>query len=163
MSAQSGEIELVIPMMPEMELTASKTVEAVGDLMGFGRDRVDEIKLALVEACINAFEHSGSLDQRLRIHFSIEPDALTISIADRGRGFTIVQAREEQAARRRAGKRTRGWGLKVMEELMDEVRVESGDSDTTITLKKQREAPAAESVSVDASTHGMQSAAATGS
>jgi len=159
MNARNGDVELVIPMISEMELAASKTAEAVADLMGFARDSVDEIKLALVEACINAFEHSRSPDQRLRIHFAIAPEALTVSIADRGRGFTVGHVREELAARRRAGKRTRGWGLRVMEELMDEVRVDSSDGGTTITMVKRLAAPPVAPPSVNVATHVLQSAA----
>ena len=138
MSAQSGDVELVIPLIPEMELTASKTAEAVGDFMGVDQDQVDEIKLALIEACINAIEHSSSSDQRVSIHFEIEADEVTISISDRGQGFDVGKVREELSARREAGKRARGWGLKIMEELMDEVRVDTGPGGTTITMVKRR-------------------------
>lgn len=139
MSGKSGDVELAIPMIPEMELTASKTAEAVGDFMRLDRDRVDEIKLALIEACINAIEHSDSPDQRVSIHFEIEADEVTISITDRGQGFDLSKVREELDSRREAGKRSRGWGLKIMEELMDEVRVESGTGGTTITMVKRRQ------------------------
>ena len=163
MSTPSGDVELIIPMIPEMELTASKTAEAVGSLMRFDPDRVNEIKLALVEACINAFEHSDSPDRRVSIRFAIEVDVLTIHIADRGRGFAIGQVREEQALRRKAGKRTRGWGLRIMEELMDEVRVESGACGTTITMVKRREASPAGAASTGAEPLRARDAIAAGS
>ena len=162
MSTPSGDVELIIPMIPEMELTASKTAEAVGHLMRFDPDRVNEIKLALVEACINAFEHSGSTDRRVSIHFALEADAVTISITDRGCGFAIGQVKEKVDARRRAGKRTRGWGLKIMEELMDEVRVESGDRGTTITMVKRREGSSPGAASIDAESHRTRSTVAIG-
>ena len=139
MSVESGDVELIIPMIPEMELTASKTAEAVGEFMKLGRDRIDEIKLALIEACINAFEHSGSADGRISIQFEIGAEAVTIRITDRGQGFDLSQVRDELEGRHAAGKRTRGWGLKIMQELMDEVRVESGKGGTTITMVKRRD------------------------
>lgn len=139
MSVQSGDVELIIPMIPEMELTASKTAEAVGDFMRLDRDRVDEIKLALIEACINAFEHSGSADGRISIQFEIGDDAVTIRISDKGQGFDLSTVREELEGRHAAGRRVRGWGLKIMQELMDDVRVESGKGGTTITMVKRRD------------------------
>ena len=41
-----------------MELAATQTSEVVAKHMGLSQDQSDEIKMALIEACINAFEHS---------------------------------------------------------------------------------------------------------
>ena len=41
-----------------MEITATAQVAALGEWMEMGRDKIDEVKMAVVEACINAFEHS---------------------------------------------------------------------------------------------------------
>lgn len=121
MNEMRRDVELVIPMIPEMELTATKTAEAVGEFMGLDADSIDEIKLAIIEACINAIEHSGSEDRKVSVDFEIGEEALTIQISDRGQGFDLSMARDELKQRREAGTQTRGWGLQIMEELMDEV------------------------------------------
>jgi PAS domain S-box-containing protein len=131
-------VDLAIPMLPEMELAATKTAEAIATFAGLAEDRTEEVKLALIEACINAFEHSSSKDQVVRINFKLDDDALTIIISDSGKGFDVTGARRKVAARREQGVATRGWGLRIMEELMDDVRIESGDKGTIITLVKQR-------------------------
>lgn len=138
MSESRREVELVIPMIPEMELTATKTAEAVGEFMKLDNDTIDEIKLAIIEACINAMEHSHSPDRRVNVSFEIGDEALTIRIADHGQGFDLIQARSKLDERRTSGTQTRGWGLQIMEELMDEVRVESGQEGTVITMVKRR-------------------------
>jgi serine/threonine-protein kinase RsbW len=130
MNEMRRDVELVIPMIPEMELTATKTAEAVGEFMGLDTDSIDEIKLAIIEACINAMEHSGSEDRKVSVDFEIGEEALTIQISDRGQGFDLSLARDQLEQRREAGTRTRGWGLQIMEGLMDEVRVESGENGT---------------------------------
>ena len=107
--------------------------------MGLDADSIDEIKLAIIEACINAMEHSGSEDRKVSVDFEIGEEALTIQISDRGQGFDLSLARDQLEQRREAGTRTRGWGLQIMEELMDEVRVESGENGTVITMVKRRE------------------------
>lgn len=138
MNTRSGDVDLVIPMIPEMELTASQTAEAIGAFMELDGDTIDEIKMALIEACINAFEHSGSEDGRVNIKFEIGDGDLTIQIMDRGQGFDLRQVRDKLGQKREDGKRRRGWGLKIMEELMDDVKVESGVEGTTITMVKRR-------------------------
>ena len=41
------EVDLKIPMLPDMELAATKTAEAMGEYLSFDEDKIDEIKLAL--------------------------------------------------------------------------------------------------------------------
>lgn len=131
-------IDLTIPMLPEMELAATKTAEAVAGFMGLSEDKLDEIKLALIEACINAFEHSQSKEQRVTINFALGDDALTIQISDRGQGFNPDVARQNVIDRRARGESKRGWGLKLMSELMDEVDIRSDENGTLITMVKKR-------------------------
>jgi serine/threonine-protein kinase RsbW len=138
MNQMRRDVELVIPMIPEMELTATKTAEAVGQFMKLDNDSIDEIKLAIIEACINAIEHSDSEDRRVSVGFEIGDEALTIHISDHGQGFDLSEARDQLQQRRDAGTQTRGWGLQIMEGLMDEVRVDSGDRGTVITMVKRR-------------------------
>jgi len=49
------EISMVIPVAPDMEIVATAQAAAVGEFIEMPRDKIDEVKLALVEACINAF------------------------------------------------------------------------------------------------------------
>ncbi len=134
----SPSVDLSIPMLPEMELAATKTAEAVATFMELDRDKTEEIKLPIIEACINSFEHSQSKDRKVRINFEIGEDALTIQIADSGEGFDPTVAKKAVEERRASGESKRGWGLRIMEELMDEVRIESGSAGTSITMVKNR-------------------------
>ena len=137
MEKESQDVDLTIPILPQMELTATKTAEAVGAFMKLDEEKIDEIKLALVEACINAFEHSQSADGRIGINFEIGQDQLTLTLSDKGQGFDMDRVQAEAEKRHRTNKR-RGWGLAIMKELMDEVRVDSGENGTTITMVKRR-------------------------
>ena len=55
-------VELTLPVMQDMELAATKTAEVIAKRMDLDGDKTDEISMALIEACINAFEHSKSKD-----------------------------------------------------------------------------------------------------
>ena len=138
MEEKPKDVDLIIPMIPEMELTATKTAEAVGEFMKLDQDKIEEIKMALIEACINAFEHSKSEDRRVGISFDIGSEELTIQITERGKGFDMGQARDKLQKRRESGESRRGWGLTIMQELMDDVKVESGEAGTCITMTKRR-------------------------
>ena len=131
-------IEISLPMIPDMELTAGQTAAAVAEFMGLSAAKVEEVRLALIEACINAIEHSNSKDRSLHISISMD-DNLVILIQDFGDGFEADSMRDELRAR--ASRDTllkRGWGLKLMEEMMDEVDVQSGKKGTTIRMMKKK-------------------------
>ena len=131
-------IDLTIPMLPEMELAATKTAEGVAQFMGLSEDKLEEIKMALIEACINAFEHSQSKDEQISINFAIGDEDLTIQISDTGQGFDPNAARKEVVERRERGESKRGWGLTIMSELMDHVNIQSDENGTLITMVKRR-------------------------
>lgn len=137
MTEKPTRVDLSIPMLPDMELTAVKTATAIGEYIGLEKEKIEEVKMALVEACINAFEHSQSKDRRLNIDFDSSGGALTIVISDRGHGFDVEEAQDRVKQRRQSGEKRRGWGLRLMEELMDEVHIESGQNGTRLILVKR--------------------------
>ena len=135
--ADKPNVDLTIPMMPDMELTAITVAESLGVFIGLDTDKIDEVKMALIEACINAFEHSKSAERRINLNFQISDRGMTISISDGGEGFDLQQALERIAEKRNKGeKRGRGWTL--MSELMDEVEVDSTESGTLVKKTKYR-------------------------
>ena len=60
MKGSSPVVELTLPVLPDMELAATKTAEVVAKHMDLSDEKSAEISMALIEACINAFEHSGT-------------------------------------------------------------------------------------------------------
>ena len=55
-------VELTLPVMQDMELAATKTAEVIAKRMDLDAEKTDEISMALIEACINAFQHSKTKD-----------------------------------------------------------------------------------------------------
>ena len=62
-SFERREVHLTLPVARDMEIAATAQVGVLGEILRMERDRIDEVKLAVVEACINAFEHSGTPDR----------------------------------------------------------------------------------------------------
>ena len=100
------EVSLTIPVASDMEIVATAQVAAMGEFIEMPHDKIDEIKLALVEACINAFEHAHTRDDRVHLTFRVGrdeedgPEFLEVEVFDQGKGFdhSIV---EFQPRRRR--------------------------------------------------------------
>lgn len=137
------EITLTLPMLPDMELTASKTACAMGEHIRMSPDKIDEVRMAVVEACINAFEHSQAADQNVRLVFTVlggddEPAGLQISIHDDGIGFEPGAVSVPAIEDKLKAARKRGWGLKIINGLMDEVDIRSDSAGTTVVMRKMR-------------------------
>lgn len=133
------EIDLTIPMEPDMEMAAIQTAEAVLRFFAFGEEQIDEVKHAMIEGCINAFEHSASPERRVYIKFMIHQGELLVRIRDFGSGFDPQSVpRPVLADKVKPGGHKRGWGLLLMESLMDSVEIESSPAGTTITMTKKR-------------------------
>ncbi|MEB3284457.1 MAG: ATP-binding protein [Candidatus Sericytochromatia bacterium] len=132
-------MSLTIPIVPNMEMAATHTAEAVLRLMRFSSDQIDEVKHALIEACINAFEHSESREGNVYIKFFIDREQLTLTIQDFGAGFETDCVPRPSLVRKLAGSEPkRGWGLVMMESLMDDVHIDSGPQGTRIVMIKKR-------------------------
>tara|TARA_B100000579_G_scaffold369966_1_gene331705 strand:+ start:1329 stop:1742 length:414 start_codon:yes stop_codon:yes gene_type:complete len=130
-------VELTIPVLPDMELLATQTSAAVAKHMNLDEEKTAEINMALSEACINAFEHSGS-DSEIEIHFKISKDSLIIQVTDSGKGFDKSKVDIPNIEEKISSDYKRGWGLKLIEELMDTVKFDSSKEGTTVTMTKKK-------------------------
>jgi anti-sigma regulatory factor (Ser/Thr protein kinase) len=131
-------IELKLPVIANMELVAVQTAEVVARHMDLSEDKAAEISMALIEACINAFEHSQA-QNNVFIHFILEENSLVIKVIDQGIGFDKAKV-EIPAIENKLGtdERKRGWGLQLIQELMDSVEFESSKDGTTVTMTKNK-------------------------
>ena len=130
-------VELTLPVMENMELAATKTAVVVAKSMGLDEMKTAEINMALIEACINAFEHSKS-KENIYITYSIDGDTLTIKVGDKGEGFDSEVVAIPNIDEKINSEHKRGWGLQLMKELMDTVEFESSEAGTTVTMTKNK-------------------------
>ena len=131
-------VDLSIPVIPDMELAATKTAEVVAKHMELGEEATAEISMALIEACLNAFEHSKTDEKNIYIHFVIDNETLTIKVEDKGVGFESEEVEIPDIDEKLKGQRKRGWGLQIIKELMDSVEWESSEAGTTVTMTKTK-------------------------
>jgi len=132
-------VELKLPILKNMELVATQTSEVVSKHMNLSDDQSGEISMALIEACINAFEHSESKSE-IYIHFMISDDQLTIKVIDKGKGFDSSKIKIPDIENKiNSNERKRGWGIMLIKELMDSVDFESDHTGTTLTMVKKKD------------------------
>ena len=132
-------VELKLPILKNMELVATQTADVVSKHMQLSEEKSGEISMALIEAFINAFEHSESKSE-VYIHFIIDDDNLMIKVIDKGIGFDASQVKIPKIESKiNSDEPKRGWGLMLIKELMDSVDFESSDSGTTLTMIKKKD------------------------
>lgn len=135
---QETEYEIVIPVASEAETIAAKVAEEIASRLEFDEDEVQKIKIALIEACINAFEHAFDEKKKVFVKFSISDDRLLIVVRNYGRKIDLERVEREVMEKKLAGIKKRGWGIIIMKEMMDEVVFEDVEMGTKLKLIKYR-------------------------
>lgn len=135
-AAHADEFEMVIPIGEETELVAATAVEQIARRLTFEPEAINQIKLALIEACINVAEHSLSPERKIYQRFRAEGDKLVITVWSRGVAFRGEPSAANNGNQSSGGKR--GWGLKLIRTLMDEVEFERVDDGTRLRMTKYK-------------------------
>ena len=80
-AASTTTSELRIPADPSYIVVAKRAASGFAYLAGFGMEAMDELGIAVTQACENAIRCVGSAGGQLRISFSLEDQRLTIQVA----------------------------------------------------------------------------------
>jgi serine/threonine-protein kinase RsbW len=134
--SEGNEFLMVVPMGEDNELIAAHTAEQIAKRLTFKPEAINQIKTAVVEACINASEHSFSPDRKIYQRFRVESDRLVVTISSRGVVPTNLNGASPRPDTTEAAEERRGWGLKLIRTLMDEVEFERVDDGTSLRMTK---------------------------
>lgn len=119
-------VNLSLPSKPEYVSVARLTASFVANKMGFDIEAIEDIKLAVGEACNNAVLHSGSKDT-YNLEFRQNKETLYIEIKDFGNGFNIENYHEPSLE----DPQESGLGLFIIKSLMDEVKIDTHEGQGT--------------------------------
>ncbi len=114
----------------------AQTAAVVADL-GIPAARLERIKTAVAEGTMNAMEHGNKYDPNKPAHIEVlsSPDALMVRITDEGGGPPIPHADAPDLDAKLAGLQSpRGWGLFLIQSMVDELRVTTDDHHHTLEL-----------------------------
>ena len=131
-------VRLVLPHRPHVELEAGHAVESLGLEAGFSHDTLAEVRLAVVEACLNALEYGGGdVEVEVAAHADGSP-WLEVRVVDHGPGFDPAAVPRPQLRAKLRADRKRGWGLELMRRLMDEVEISSQPGRTQVRMVRRQ-------------------------
>ncbi|KAA6457252.1 ATP-binding protein [Acidobacteria bacterium AB60] len=122
MSRKSANVEVRLPSRLGYEKVAMSTAASVAKLMGFREDRIEDLKTAVAEACINAIEHGNRLKEELSVGvvLSAGEDALEVKVIDDGKGLKTLPAKPDIDRKIHGEEDPRGMGMFLIQALVDE-------------------------------------------
>ena len=124
-------VKMEISANPEYVSIIRLTTSGIANKVGFCLDDIEDLKVAISEACTNAIKHS--LEDRFTIIYTMIEKGLTIEIIDNGKGYNTKEVSEPDLDNLKES----GMGLFIIESLMDEVNVESTEGKgTSIKMTK---------------------------
>ena len=131
-------VELKIPARAEWVAVARLAVAAVASRLRFSVDEIEDIKLAVAEACTNCIQH-GSDGDRIEITSEITADEVRVSVRDRSVGHKLESV--DNDAGFAEGRRTEELGVFLIRALMDEVtyRVDAREGTQLVMIKRVAE------------------------
>jgi serine/threonine-protein kinase RsbW len=136
-------VELAIPARPAyLSLVRLIVDAAVGSLApGLSVARLDDLKIAVTEACSNAIEAHEAIcaDGPVVVRCTIDDHQVTVDIVDRGRGFDPDRVEALPAATDpRRLRHESGLGIPLMRTLTDEVAFSPDADGTRVSLTVYR-------------------------
>jgi serine phosphatase RsbU (regulator of sigma subunit)/anti-sigma regulatory factor (Ser/Thr protein kinase) len=122
---------------PGNEREAMRRVRDAVAPLGLVPARLDRLATATAEATMNAMEHGNRYDPDLYVRVLVRADdgEVVVSIIDHGGDREIAPAPAPDIDAKLDGRQTpRGWGLFLIEKMVDEVRQESDGSRHRVEL-----------------------------
>jgi serine/threonine-protein kinase RsbW len=118
----NNSIELRLPSRLGYEKIAMSTAASVANIMGFDEERVEDLKTAVAEACINAMEHGNKLDETLTVGVILSMDAteLEVKVLDAGSGPHVAVHAPDIDRKMHGEEPSRGLGMFLIQSLVDE-------------------------------------------
>jgi len=131
-----------IPSNPVFERVVRASADEVGQAIGLAPDRIEDLKLAVSEAVNNAIEHGNhsQATKLVEVVFLLDHEKLEVRIRDEGEGAERVDfgRRVVEEHNIETGMH-RGFGMYLINALVDDCEVSSSQQGTVMTLRLYRE------------------------
>ena len=121
-------VHVHLPSELGYEKVAMSTAASMAALMGFSQDRIEDLKTAVAEACINAIEHGNHLNNSLTVGvvLSSSDDQLEVKVIDDGAGIEAKPPAPDIDRKVHGEEDPRGMGMFLIQALVDEAEWHQG-------------------------------------
>ena len=120
-----GESSIAVSLPSEIgyERVAMACTSAFAKTVGFQPDRIEDLKTAVSEACLNAMEHGnkGLSGARVSVIMDYECDLLSVSVLDEGEGIQEFPEEPDIVRKVESLEIPRGLGIFLIKKLVDRV------------------------------------------
>jgi anti-sigma regulatory factor (Ser/Thr protein kinase) len=127
-----------VPSEPGNERVALREVAAVAADRGLTPDQMERLKTAVAEATMNAIEHGNENRPEVPVDITVlqTASAIAVTITDRGGDRADNAPREvpDIELKLRGEQRPRGWGLFLVQAMVDDMEVSTHGTLHTVRL-----------------------------
>jgi len=129
-------VSIKLPSKPEYVSIARLTASVLANNMGFNIEDIEDIKVAVGEACNNAILHGKTEVSNFDVTFHVNATRFECEVKDQGEGFNMNNYIEPDLSNPKVG----GLGIFIMKSLMDQVEINANDArGTSIRMIKTLE------------------------
>lgn len=116
-------IEVNLPNEIGYERIAMACSASFAKIVGFVPERIEDLKTAVSEACLNAMEHGnqGRQDARVVVIMNFEDGSFTVSVMDEGTGIQEIPEEPDILKKIEKLEAPRGLGIFLIRRLADHV------------------------------------------
>jgi serine/threonine-protein kinase RsbW len=117
---------LQVPSSTENLALIREFVTSVGRQAQLEEADINNLELAVDEACANVIEHAYGHDttKEVIVRARFDNEALQISVIDEGRGFDPTGVKQDSVEQLIHERKSGGLGIRLIQRLMDEVSYE---------------------------------------
>jgi serine/threonine-protein kinase RsbW len=118
-------VELKLPNILGSEKVAIEKAVTIAEKMGFSMDKIEDLKTAIAEACINAIEHGNKFDENTQVGITFAKDdtSLQVVVHDEGDGIDPKKIPKDRIDKD-GWPRRRGYGVFLISNLVNEFSIE---------------------------------------
>jgi serine phosphatase RsbU (regulator of sigma subunit)/anti-sigma regulatory factor (Ser/Thr protein kinase) len=137
LGATGVDLTFSIPSVPGNERLASERVAELIAPLDLAPARLEKLKTAVAEAVMNAIEHGNESNAELLVEIGVRSGdgAVAVRITDSGGAKPVLEAETPDIEAKLEGlQKPRGWGLFLIQNMVDDVRVETEGDNHSIEL-----------------------------
>jgi anti-sigma regulatory factor (Ser/Thr protein kinase) len=138
-------LELHLPAREGVELFASRSLEDLAASVGFPHAAISQMQSSVIEGVLNAVERSTNREKEVLVRLEAGREVFTVTIENEGIPFDPQKVAAPSIEKKREEAYKRGWGLTLIERMMDRVVIEPLPHGTRLTMEKKADITTVES------------------